>query len=132
VTDLEQMGQFTFGNLDGWESFATEAKPGDIVVTGSNFGAGSSRQQAVDCFKSLGVQAIVGRSFGAIYERNAINAGFPILVADAVDREIKSGDQVTLDLVAGTVTLANGSVVRGSPCAEVQLEIYRRGSLLGV
>ena len=73
VTDIAEMGQFAFGNLSGWEDFSSKAKPGDIVVTGSNFGAGSSRQQAVDCFKSLGVTLIVATSFGAIYERNAIN-----------------------------------------------------------
>lgn len=130
VTEVAEMGQYTFGNLEGWEGFATRAKPGDIVVVGSNFGAGSSRQQAVDCFKSLGVQAIVAQSFGAIYERNAINTGFPILIADAVRGELADGDEITVDLVAGTVTLPSGTVVEGSPCAEVQLEIYRRGGLL--
>ena len=49
------MGQYTFDNLKGWEDFAKKARPGDIVVVGKNFGAGSSRQQAVDCFESLGV-----------------------------------------------------------------------------
>ncbi len=66
VTDIKEMGQYTFDNLEGFEHFAREAQPGDIVITGKNFGAGSSRQQAVDCFRSLGVQAILARSFGAI------------------------------------------------------------------
>ena len=48
VTKLAEMGQYTFGNLKGWEDFAQKAKHGDIIVTGKNFGAGSSRQQAVD------------------------------------------------------------------------------------
>ena len=42
-------------NLKGYEHFAKEAKAGDIIVTGKNFGSGSSRQQAVDCFVALGV-----------------------------------------------------------------------------
>jgi 3-isopropylmalate/(R)-2-methylmalate dehydratase large subunit len=69
------MGQYTFDNLAGWEDFATKVQPGDIVVTGRNFGCGSSRQQAVDCFLALGVSAVVAESFGAIYERNAITRG---------------------------------------------------------
>ena len=73
------MGQYIFDNLAGYEDFAKRVKPGDIVITGKNFGAGSSRQQAVDGFAILGVQAILAESFGAIYERNAINAAFPIL-----------------------------------------------------
>jgi 3-isopropylmalate/(R)-2-methylmalate dehydratase large subunit len=62
ITDPAEMGQYTFDNLSGWEDFATKAKPGDIVLTGANFGCGSSRQQAVDCFKTLGVQTLVAKS----------------------------------------------------------------------
>ena len=88
ITDIAEMGQYTFDNLPGWEDFAAKAKPGDIVVTGKNFGAGSSRQQAVDCFESLGISTVIAESFGAIYERNAINAGFPIVVADLIAQRL--------------------------------------------
>ncbi|NQU47825.1 MAG: 3-isopropylmalate dehydratase large subunit [Planctomycetes bacterium] len=129
ITDMDQMGQYTFDNLQGWEDFATKAKPGDIVITGSNFGCGSSRQQAVDCFTSLGVQAIVATSYGSIYERNAINAGMPMLVADAVKTGLKSGDEVEVDLAGGTVRWQGGEV-QGNPFSEVQMQIYQRGGLL--
>ncbi|MFC2121457.1 aconitase/3-isopropylmalate dehydratase large subunit family protein, partial [Bacteroidota bacterium] len=77
ITDINEMGQYTFDNLKGYENFAKKAEQGDIVLTNKNFGSGSSRQQAVDCFKSLGIQCVIAESFGAIYERNAINAAFP-------------------------------------------------------
>ena len=64
ITEMKEMGQYAFDNLKGFEDFSKKAKPGDIVVTGKNFGCGSSRQQAVDCFLSLGIQAIVAESFG--------------------------------------------------------------------
>jgi 3-isopropylmalate/(R)-2-methylmalate dehydratase small subunit len=80
ITDLDKMGQYSLDNLKGWEDFAKKAQPGDILLAGKNFGAGSSRQQAVDCFRALGVGAIVAESYGAIYKRNAINSGFPIVV----------------------------------------------------
>jgi len=79
ITDVNEMGQYTFDNLKGYEDFAKNAKKGDIVVVGKNFGCGSSRQQAVDCFKSIGISVIIGESFGSIYERNAINNALPIL-----------------------------------------------------
>ncbi len=129
VTDPAQMGQFTFGNLSGWEDFARKARPGDIVVTGKNFGCGSSRQQAVDCFLTLGVQALIAASFGAIYERNAINAGLPLVVADLAATGLRSGDEVTLDLTTSHLTWAGGEA-RGEPFSSVQMDIYQRGGLL--
>ena len=58
ITAVDQMGQYAFDNLQGWEDFAHKAQPGDIVVAGKNFGAGSSRQQAVDCFPTFGRHAV--------------------------------------------------------------------------
>jgi len=131
VTDIRQMGAFTFGNLAGWEDFPKKAAPGDIVVAGSNFGAGSSRQQAVDCFKSLGIAAIVARSFGAIYERNAVNAALPVLTGDLISAGLRSGEEISIDLAAGTVTRhATCDIVRITPFSETQMAIYRKGGLL--
>lgn len=131
VTALAEMGQFTFGNLEGWTDFSKKAKPGDILITGHNFGAGSSRQQAVDCFKSLGIVAIIARSFGAIYERNAINAGLPLLKVDWTESDFKNGDTIQLDLRDATVinTTQNTSI-QCEPFSEVQWSIYQRGGLL--
>ncbi len=131
ITRIEEMGPHAFGNLAGWEDFASKARPGDIVVTGANFGAGSSRQQAVDCFKALGVGAIVAKSFGAIYERNAINAGFPIVTSALCDTDIRDGEEITVDFVKGTITRADGSAVQAQPWPEVQIATYLRGGLLG-
>jgi 3-isopropylmalate dehydratase small subunit len=131
ITDIAEMGQHTFGNLPGWESFPSDAAPGDIVVVGSNFGCGSSRQQAVDCFTSLAVSLLIATSFGAIYERNAINAGMPIMAADLSDAGVKSGDEIEVDLTTGRIThLATGKVFEGRPFSDVQMEIYQRGGLL--
>ena len=125
------MGQYTFDNLEGWKDFADKAKPGDIVVTTKNFGAGSSRQQAVDCFKSLGISLIIAESFGAIYERNAINAGMPILVSDLSCTDIKNGEEISVDLENGKIErLANKQLIEGNPFSKVQMEIYQRGGLL--
>ena len=133
VTDLAEMGQHTFGNLDGWADFPKKATKGDIVVVGGNFGCGSSRQQAVDCFTAVGVQLIIAKSFGAIYERNAINAGMPILSADLTAQGLSNGDEIDVDLATGRIVhVPTGKVFRGQPFSEVQMEIYQRGGLLKV
>jgi 3-isopropylmalate/(R)-2-methylmalate dehydratase large subunit len=132
ITDIKEMGQYTFDNLKGFEDFSGKAQPGDIVVTLKNFGSGSSRQQAVDCFISLGIQAIVAESFGAIYERNAINAALPVICSKSLDElELQDGDNVKINLKTGImINLRNNKKTDAEPFSDVQLEIYRNGGLL--
>jgi 3-isopropylmalate/(R)-2-methylmalate dehydratase large subunit len=132
ITDIREMGQYTFDNLKGYEDFAAKARPGDIVIAGKNFGSGSSRQQAVDCFISLGIQAIVAESFGAIYERNAINAAFPVITCRNIGNlGLTDGNQVRIDLKTGKIeNLANNRFAAAEPFSEVQFEIYQKGGLL--
>jgi 3-isopropylmalate/(R)-2-methylmalate dehydratase large subunit len=134
VTRIEEMGQYTFGNLAGWEDYAGKSEPGDIIITGENFGSGSSRQQAVDCFKALENQAILARSFGAIYERNAINTGFPVLTYnDLKVLELKQRDMVRIDLEKGLITnLRNNKSAEISKFLQIQKEIYQKGDLLNL
>ena len=134
ITDIKEMGQYTFDNLKGFEDFSKKAKPGDIVITQKNFGAGSSRQQAVDCFISLGISCILAESYGAIYERNAINAAMPILIYDPVElekAEIRNGDRIRVDFITGELTnLSKQKSVEINRFYDAQLAIYRNGGLL--
>ncbi len=131
ITDIKEMGQYTFDNLKGYEDFAKKAKQNDIVVTQKNFGAGSSRQQAVDCFKSLGIHCIIAESFGAIYERNAINAAFPIMTYNNItDLDLVAGDTISVNYETGEITnLKNKKTIKGNPFSDVQMEIYQNGGL---
>ena len=65
--------------------FVKNVRPGDVVVAGAGFGIGSSREQAPEALKHLGVAAVLARSFGGIFYRNALNLGLPVLVCDAAD-----------------------------------------------
>ncbi|MCU0456573.1 MAG: 3-isopropylmalate dehydratase, partial [Bacteroidales bacterium] len=97
-----------------------------------NFGSGSSRQQAVDCFISLGISGIIAHSFGAIYERNAINAAFPVITCSTV-AEIgpEDGDLIRINLLTGEIkNLRNNLSTSAEPFSDVQFEIYRKGGLL--
>ena len=136
ITDIKLMGQHAFGNLNGFKDFAKQAKPGDIVIAGGNFGAGSSRQQAVECFRSLGVSCLVCKSFGAIYKRNAINSGFPILTIKQLNVEdpngpdvIKHLDEIEVDLEKGEVRKGGNVVGRLEPFSKVQMDIYEAGNI---
>jgi homoaconitate hydratase family protein/3-isopropylmalate dehydratase small subunit len=133
ITETKEMGKYAFGNLKGFEDFSSKALPGDIIVTGKNFGSGSSRQQAVDCFIALETGAILAESFGAIYERNAVNAAFPLLVYKPEDlKNMKTGDIIRIDLKSGKiVNITTGIEFSAEPFSDVQYEIYMRGGLLG-
>ncbi|NTW32860.1 MAG: 3-isopropylmalate dehydratase large subunit [Bacteroidetes bacterium] len=135
ITDIKEMGQYSFDNLKGYEDFAKKAQPGDIIITAKNFGAGSSRQQAVDCFSSLGISCIIAESYGAIYERNAINAAMPILTYNPetlTNIDLKDGDKVKVDMAKGTITnLSNSKTAAINKFTDVQIDIYKKGGLLG-
>lgn len=133
ITDIREMGQYAFDNLEGYKDFAKRAQAGDIIVAGKNFGSGSSRQQAVDCFVSLGIQAVIARSFGVIYERNAINAAFPVLTYESFEAvDLKDQDVISVNLITGEVVNdRNGMKTSVNPFYDAQYEIYKRGGLLG-
>ena len=138
VTDVSEMGKYAFGNLAGWKDFPEKVRPGDIVIAGVNFGCGSSRQQAVNCLRSLGIAALVAASFGAIYLRNAINSAFPAGVCgglaefDSSAPAISSGDEIEADFAAGRlVNLTTGVEIPGlQPWSSVQRDVFASGGLL--
>jgi 3-isopropylmalate/(R)-2-methylmalate dehydratase small subunit len=131
ITDVSQMGQYALDNLKGWEEFARQARPGDVLMAGKNFGSGSSRQQAVDCFLALEIGAIVAESFGAIYKRNAINSGLPIVALPGLTEmadQFKTGAEISVDFESGEIT-ASGTQFQAQPFSQVQMDIYQAGDL---
>ncbi|OYT59233.1 3-isopropylmalate dehydratase [Euryarchaeota archaeon ex4484_178] len=130
ITDVKEMGKYAFSNLPGWEDFPQKAKPGDILIVGQNFGAGSSRQQAVDCFISLGIVAIVGESFGAIYKRNVINSGLPLIEAPGIfNTDLKTGDVIEINLETGEIFRDGNLIFKAKPMSKVALDIYDAGGI---
>ena len=138
ITDINEMGQHSFGNLEGWKDFPQIAQSGDVVIAGENFGSGSSRQQAVDCFRALDVKLIIASSFGAIYKRNAINTGFPILVSQEIENLVSQGkikhlQKIQVDLLSGKLeNLDTGDVYDITPFSKVQKDIFDKGTLLRI
>ena len=132
IIEISEMGQYAFDNLDGWKDFSKTAKKDDILFLGANFGSGSSRQQAVDCFTALGVQALIAKSYGAIYKRNAINTGMPLLQADIIDDKtmIENGDEVEVNLETGLIkNITKKKEYKTQGMSNVQMDIYQAGNL---
>ena len=129
ITDINEMGKYSFDNLEGFEKFAEADHNNEILIIGENFGSGSSRQQAVDCFRANGIQLIVGKSFGAIYERNAINSGMPILWAGEEAEKIQMGDELEIDIEKGIIRVNSSTELKATPFSQVQMDIYQAGDL---
>ena len=132
ITNIDEMGQFAFGNLPGWEKISGMVSGNDILIVGKNFGAGSSRQQAVDCFTAIGVTLIIAESVGAIYKRNAINAGMPLMISPNIMNEsVETGDELKINLTTGEIVNSskNKSLQLANPLSKVQLDIYQAGDL---
>ncbi|KUK04795.1 MAG: methanogen homoaconitase small subunit [Methanosarcinales archaeon] len=107
-------------------TFASHVKRGDVVVAGSNFGCGSSREQAAIALKEVGVGCVVARSFARIFFRNAINVGLPIMEADV---QCEQGDIVEVDMEQACVRVKN-SMYRGTKLPDFLLSILRDGGLV--
>jgi 3-isopropylmalate/(R)-2-methylmalate dehydratase small subunit len=106
VLDPEEMAKHALEDLD--PSFASEVKPGDIVLAGKNFGCGSSREQAATCLKYAGVQAVVAKSFARIFFRNAINQGLPVIQCGKAVDNVKKGEVIAIDFSKGVVETPKG------------------------
>ena len=134
ITDPSQMGQYAFSALKGWEDYPKRAKKGDVLICGENFGAGSSRQQAVECFKVLGVSAIIAKSFAPIYWRNAINAALAVIVApDITEQDFAPGDKIEIDMQKGEIkNLTSNKTIKARPASSIQLEILESGGLFNL
>ena len=106
--------------------FASDVKPGDVIVAGRNFGCGSSREQAARALKGAGVAVVVARSFARIFYRNAINVGLALIEADV---SAKKGDIIEVDLANGTVQVGE-QIYQGTRLPEFLMEILKDGGLV--
>jgi 3-isopropylmalate/(R)-2-methylmalate dehydratase small subunit len=110
--------------------FAREARPGDIVVGGRNFGVGSSREQAAMALRQLGIAAVLARSFAGIFYRNAINLGLLVLVCPNAER-IPAGAMLTLDTARGrAIDAAGGAHYAFEPLPPHLMALVADGGLL--
>ena len=91
---IEDMKQYGFSPLR--PELAGQIQPGDIIVAGKNFGCGSSREQAPEEIKALGIPCIIAKSFARIFYRNALNNGLLLLEQPELHDVVKEGDTITV------------------------------------
>jgi 3-isopropylmalate/(R)-2-methylmalate dehydratase small subunit len=125
---IEELARHCLEAVD--PGFANSVRTGDIVVGGRNFGLGSSREQAAQALKVLGVSTVIAKSFGGIFLRNALNLGLPVMVCPETDR-ISPGDHVTVDLANGKViNESRGVVLPGEALPGFLLDMLADGGLV--
>lgn len=116
---------------DADPDFPQKVKPGDIIVAGENFGCGSSREHAPIAIKGAGVPVVIAKSFARIFYRNAFNTGLPILVAPEAVDGVSQGDQLEVDLEAGSIrNLNTGKEYRAESLPPFMQELVAAGGLL--
>ena len=110
--------------------FGKDFKEGDIIVAGTNFGCGSSREHAVITLKSAGVAAVLAESFGRIFFRNGINLGVPLLVVPGIENKISRGDELEIDIEKSEVrNKTKGETYSMEPVTEYAKNILEAGGI---
>ena len=101
VSDPDELAEHCMEDIDS--TFITNVKPGDIIVAGSNFGCGSSREHAPLAIKASGISCVIAHSFARIFFRNAIDIGLPLLECSEAANEIEAGDKLEIDITNGKI-----------------------------
>jgi 3-isopropylmalate/(R)-2-methylmalate dehydratase small subunit len=111
--------------------YATNAKPGDVIVGGQNFGCGSSREHAPIAIKGSQAKCIIAPSFARIFFRNCINIGLPILECPEAVSDITEGDDIDVDLTTGRIfNRTNGHQYQANALPEFVLKIANAGGIV--
>ena len=123
---IDDMKQYGFSTLR--PELAAQIKPGDIIVAGKNFGCGSSREQAPEIIKALGIQCVIAKSFARIFFRNSINNGLLLIEQPTLYDDIKEGD--TVSVVINEHIDYNGKEYPIASLPESLMDIIRAGGLV--
>ncbi len=126
--DLVQGAVHCLRDLD--PDFAAHVAEGEVFVAGNNLGIGSSREAAPFFLKTLGIRAVLAKSFARIFFRNCFNIGLPALVCAETHR-IATGDELAVDPIQGTVeNRTTGETFACEPVPPHLMEMVADGGLM--
>jgi 3-isopropylmalate/(R)-2-methylmalate dehydratase small subunit len=129
LVDPNELGKHALESLD--TEFVAKAKDGVILVSGKNFGCGSSREQAPLALKYSGVRCVVAESFARIFFRNAINIGLPVIECKGISTAVKTDDLLAVDFEAGKIeNTSSGKKFQVEKLPPFILEILADGGLI--
>jgi 3-isopropylmalate/(R)-2-methylmalate dehydratase small subunit len=127
-TDAKDLGKHCLESIKPF--FLSKVNIGDIIVAGKNFGCGSSREHAPLAIKGCGIQAVIAKSFAAIFFRNAINIGLPFLELKEIE-QIDDADSLEIDLASGIIkNLTKAKIFKTQPFPAFLQEIVERQGLM--
>jgi 3-isopropylmalate/(R)-2-methylmalate dehydratase small subunit len=128
LTDPEDVARHAMEGAD--PNFVNEVKEGDIIVASTNFGCGSSREQAAVALKSAGIGALLADSYGRIFYRNAINLGIPALICPDIAKFVTKGDRLVVALDSGlVVNETTGATMQAQPFSPYVMSILQSGGI---
>lgn len=125
-SEPEKIVPYLFQGFD--TSFANRVRKNDILICGSNFGCGSSREHPAVGLVEAGVKLVIVKSVARIFYRSAINQGLPIIVLPQAVDAYQKGDSITVDLERGKINIA-GNTFEFEPLPEKLLAILKAGGL---
>jgi 3-isopropylmalate/(R)-2-methylmalate dehydratase small subunit len=131
IHDHKELGKHAMEGLD--PNFSQKIDEGDFLLTGKNFGCGSSREHAPIALHQVGIRAILSPSFARIFYRNAVDGGYllPIEIDSAVIDKISDNDELEIDLDNNRiVNLTSSEVFKIKPFPEIISKIVKAGGLL--
>ncbi|HTS63809.1 MAG TPA: 3-isopropylmalate dehydratase [Candidatus Acidoferrales bacterium] len=129
ITDREKTAEHLFELA--FPEIRGALRPGDFIVAARNFGCGSSREQAAAALKFAGAGAVVAGSFARIFYRNAINLGLPAVVSPGAAAACNVGDELALDLAAGSIrNLTQVRVIEAAALDPRAVELLAAGGLI--
>jgi len=129
VSELDVLAKNCFADLR--PDFAEEVEQGDIIVAGTNFGCGSSREHAPLAIKAVGIGLIIADSFARIFYRNAFNIGLPILELENAGDSFSEGDRLKVDLMTGKIMRTDDDKrFLAKPIPPFMQEIIRAGGVV--
>lgn len=123
---VQDMAPYAFSPLR--PELASRIRPGDIIVAGKNFGCGSSREQAPEIIKALGIRCVIARSFARIFFRNSINNGLLLIENPALRDHVKEGD--TIEVTTGEKIVLNGQEFPIASLPQNLMDIINAGGLV--
>jgi 3-isopropylmalate/(R)-2-methylmalate dehydratase small subunit len=128
-TDIAEFGRHCMEGLD--PLFSKKVNPGDVIVAGTNFGCGSSREPAPLAIKAVGISCVIAKSFARIFYRNAFNVGLLLLDSGEAPNNLETGDEIEIDLDSGEIrTALRGAVLRANPIPPFMQQLIRDGGLM--
>ncbi len=127
VSEPEEMPQYALEDLD--PAFAGTVQAGDVIVGGTNWGCGSSREQAVVCLSEAKLGGIIAKSFARIYYRNCLNNALPAIVCPEAVDAIQPGEEISINLEEGLINCEAGTF-RFPPLPDAVMEIFNAGGLI--